>query len=344
MCSLSPTRSHASAKPGDQDVNLAGYSQGGMFCYQAAAYLRTEGIASVITFGSPVDIRGGIPLGLPEGVATQGAEALAKVFSRAAVPAWMSRTGFRMLDPVKSLQQRFDFVRQLHDREALLPRERQRRFLLGEGWVAWPGPALADFMRQFVAHNRMLAGGFLIEDRMVTLADIECPVLTFVGEVDEIAPADGVRAVTRAAPGADVYEVALRAGHFGLVVGSAAARSTWPTVAGWARWRAGEGELPELVARPGEAPLTDDDGGGRGDRVRLAAGAGLGLARVLGGAASRTAHGVAQISRRDDRAAAAPRPARADEPGDPDLARARPRRAGAQLPGRPVLPLRGPRL
>jgi putative long chain acyl-CoA synthase len=282
-----------------QPVSLAGYSQGGMFCYQTAAYRRTDGIASLVTFGSPVDIRGGIPLGLPEGITTQGAEFLAEnVLGRVSVPAWMSRTGFRMLDPVKSLRQRLDFIRQLHDRDALLPRERQRRFLLGEGWVAWPGPALADFMRQFVAHNRMLAGGFTIQDRLVTLADIECPVLTFVGEVDEIAPADGVRAITRAAPHADVYEVALHAGHFGLVVGSAAAKTTWPTVARWARWGAGEDDLPELVVRSGEHPVESDatEASAR-DRVRLAAGAGVGLARSLAGAASRSLRSVTELSR-----------------------------------------------
>ena len=140
------------------DVHLGGYSQGGMFCYQAAAYRRGRGIDSVITFGSPVDTRVALPLGIPEEVAESAAGVLAGVFGRTAVPAWMSRTGFRLLDPVKSLRQQVDFVRQLHDREALLPRERQRRFLMGEGWVAWPGPALADFMRQFIAHNRMLAG------------------------------------------------------------------------------------------------------------------------------------------------------------------------------------------
>ena len=32
-----------------RDVHIAGYSQGGMFCYQAAAYLRGDGLASVIT-------------------------------------------------------------------------------------------------------------------------------------------------------------------------------------------------------------------------------------------------------------------------------------------------------
>jgi putative long chain acyl-CoA synthase len=278
-----------------RDVHLGGYSQGGMFCYQTAAFRRGEGIASVIAFGSPVDTRVALPLGIPEGVAESAAGVLAGLFGRRAVPAWMSRTGFRLLDPVKDTRQRVEFVRRLHDREALLPRERQRRFLMGEGWVAWPGPAVADFMRQFIAHNRMLEGGFVIEDRTVTLADIACPVLTVVGEVDEIAPAPAVRAIVRAAPRAEVYELALRAGHFGLVVGSNATETTWPAVAGWARWRDGEGELPERIRR-----VADDEPGmeppGVGTRLgvglELAAGVGGGLARSLASAASRTVEGV----------------------------------------------------
>jgi putative long chain acyl-CoA synthase len=278
-----------------RDVHLGGYSQGGMFCYQAAAFRRGDGIDSVVAFGSPVDTRVALPLGIPEELAEAGAGVLADVFGRTAVPAWMSRTGFRMLDPVKSLRQRVDFLRQLHDREALLPRERQRRFLMGEGWVAWPGPAVADFMRQFIAHNRMLQGGFVIEDRTVTLADIECPILTVVGTVDEIAPAPAVRAVSRAAPRAEVYELALPAGHFGLVVGSSASQTTWPVVAAWAKWRAGEGELP-----PGVRHVSEDEpepeAPGVGSRLslglELAAGVGGGLARSLAGAASRTVGGV----------------------------------------------------
>jgi putative long chain acyl-CoA synthase len=48
-----------------RDVHLGGYSQGGMFCYQAAAYRRSEGLSSLITFGSPVDTRLAMPFGLP---------------------------------------------------------------------------------------------------------------------------------------------------------------------------------------------------------------------------------------------------------------------------------------
>jgi len=39
------------------DVSIGGYSQGGMFCYQVAAYRRSKGLVSVVTFGSPVDTR-----------------------------------------------------------------------------------------------------------------------------------------------------------------------------------------------------------------------------------------------------------------------------------------------
>ena len=48
-----------------QNVHLAGYSQGGMFCYQTAAYRRTKDIASIVAFGSPVDTLAALPMGIP---------------------------------------------------------------------------------------------------------------------------------------------------------------------------------------------------------------------------------------------------------------------------------------
>ena len=304
-----------------RDVHLSGYSQGGMFCYQAAAYRRSEGLASLVTFGSPVDTRGVLPFGLPEEVVAGVANVLAEVLGRAALPAWASRTGFRLLDPAKSLRQRVDFVLALHDREALLPRESQRRFLAGEGFVAWSGPAIAELMRGFVVHNRMLQGGFVIDERLVTLADITCPCLCFVGEVDEIAPPRSVRAIIRAAPRAEAYEKALRAGHFGLVVGSTAARETWPSVAQWAAWRDGgsEGAAPEGVEPMVGGELTETNGSaggnGRGQGVgyqfELAADVSVSLAKGILGGASRTVRSVREVAR--EAATQLPRLARLDQ-------------------------------
>ena len=283
-----------------RDVHLAGYSQGGMFCYQAAAYRRNDGLASLITFGSPVNTRLGMPLGLPEQVAVELAEVIAFAFRGGGLPPWFSRYGFRLLDPVKSVRNRVEFLLQLHDREALLPRERQRRFLEGDGWVAWPGPALAEFVNQFVASNRMLEGGFVIADRLLSLADVALPILTVVGTVDEIAPAAGVRAVRQAAPRADVYELSLHAGHFGLVVGSGAREVTWPTVAAWTRWRSGEGEAPENLVRvpdDGAPDLAPHVRNRVGYGVELAAGVGAGMARTAIGTAERAARGARELTR-----------------------------------------------
>jgi len=270
---------------GHDAIHIGGYSQGGMFCYQVAAYRRSAGIDSIVAFGSPVDTRGTLSFGLPDQAALAAASFLAEhVFATSGVPAWMSRTVFRLLDPAKTARQRLDFLRQLHDREALLPRERQRRFLEAEGWVAWPGPALADVIRQFGVHNRLVSGGFTIEDRLVTLADMTNPVLAFVGTNDEIAPARSVRAARWAAPRADIFEASLPVGHFGLVVGSVAIERTWPTVAAWLHWRAGDGELPEGIERIDEPAEPDDHGGPRLAGAELALGAGIGTVQALAGA------------------------------------------------------------
>lgn len=245
-----------------KDVHVAGYSQGGMFAYQAAAYRRSRNIASIITFGSPVDTLAALPFGIPAGLATKGADFLADhVFNRLAVTGWMARTGFQLLDPVKSLKTRVDFLLQLHDREALLPREQQRRFLATEGWVAWSGPAVAELLKQFIVHNRMMTGGFVIKDQLVSLAEITCPILAFVGEVDDIGQPQAVRGIRHAAPRAQVYESSLRAGHFGLVVGSAAANHTWPTTGEFVLWTERGGALPDRVASMVAGTDLDDQTG-----------------------------------------------------------------------------------
>ena len=233
-----------------RDVHMCGYSQGGMFAYQAAAHRRSEGIRSLVTFGSPVDIHRGLP------ATSEFTGALVRTFEPLTnwilervegLPGTLTSTAFKMLSPRKEIQSRVEFVRQLHDRNALVRREGRRRFLGGEGFVAWPGPALRMFFEEFIVNNRMLRGGFVIDGRAVSLADITCPILAFVGESDEIARPESVRAIAQAAPEADVEFVKIPAGHFGLVVGSRAMKTTWPTVAQWIHYREGNGPRPDAL-------------------------------------------------------------------------------------------------
>ncbi|WP_419150861.1 acyl-CoA synthetase [Nocardia vinacea] len=282
------------------NVHLMGYSQGGMFAYQTTAYRFGKGVESIVTFGSPVDVVAGMPFGLPYGMVSDVAEFLADhVVTRLPITDSMVRLGFQMLDPVKTAKSRIDFLRQLHDREALLPKERQRRFLNNDGWVGYAGPAAADLLKQFVVHNRLMLGGFVIRDQPVSLAELKCPILAFVGEVDDIGQPAAVRGIVRAAPNAEVYEASLVAGHFGLVAGSMATRHTWPLVRQWIDWMDGDQPLPPEIA-----PMTDHMATNRPNSVATRvvhtaatlAEAGAGVGKALEGIAGNTVRGSIELA------------------------------------------------
>ncbi len=248
------------------DVHLCGYSQGGMFAYQAAAFRKSAGLASVITMGSPVDLHRHLKVDeeITERLLAGLRAALQWPLGRMeGLPGMFTSTGFKLLSARKEALQLVDFVRNLHDRAALEKREAKRLFLGGGGFVAWPGPAFRKFVDEVIVGNRMASGGFVVDGRTVTLADLTCPILYYVGSRDEMGRPGSVRGIRRAAPRVTkMYEVLVKAGHFGLVVGSTALTLTWPGVVAWMK-----GELPagaidvraEEVAEPVEHEEADDD-------------------------------------------------------------------------------------
>jgi putative long chain acyl-CoA synthase len=220
-----------------RDVHLAGYSQGGMFCYQAAAFRKSAGLASIITMGSPVDLHR--QLAIDEDITERLTVGLRRVLEWPlarieGLPGTFTSTGFKLLSARKEALQLVDFVRNLHDRAALEKREAKRLFLGGQGFVAWPGPAFRKFVDEVIVGNRMASGGFVIDGHTVTLADLTCPILYFVGSRDEMGRPGSVRGIRRAAPRVTkMFEVPVRAGHFGLVVGHTALDVTWAGVLTW---------------------------------------------------------------------------------------------------------------
>jgi len=247
-----------------RDVHLAGYSQGGMFAYQAAAYLRSEGIASLVTFGSPVDVHRNVPFVHGDGAVAallRGARTVldAPLKRIEGLPGILTSTAFKLLTPRKEVEQMFDLVRRLWDRQDLEKRAARRKFLGGEGFVAWPGPALRAFVDELIVQNRMMAGGIVVDGRTLTLADIASPVLAVIGLRDEIALPAAVRGISRAAPHAEVFEIGVEAGHFGIVVGSRALRETWPAVVEWIKWREQKGPIPAMLEANRSAAAEEED-------------------------------------------------------------------------------------
>ncbi|MFF0494029.1 AMP-binding protein [Nocardia sp. NPDC004068] len=247
VLAVSDAIEHVRAATG-RDVVIGGYSQGGMFCYQAAAYRRGDGIDSVIAFGAPVEFAS-MPIPMSVDTFTSIAKGLLDtgLVDKVSLPGWFNRSATRMLEPIRSLRFELAYIKQLHDRDKIEPGEQQRKFLAHDGWTAYSGPALRDLLEDVIVANRMLRGGLVIGDRTVSLADLDMPVLIVIGEIDKEGHPRSARPILRAAPRADIYQLDLHTGHFGIVAGSGARRNTWPRVADWIAWRAGRAALPEQI-------------------------------------------------------------------------------------------------
>ncbi len=237
-------------------VHLGGYSQGGIFCYLATALRNSNDVASIFTFGSPVNIYKNFLPGVPDEVTTKVFETIGKVIPKSltpsVVPAWATKNLFKLMSPTKEIKRMIAFLGSLHDRDALLQTEEGRSFLGGEGFVAWPGPALQEFLAQMLMGNRLVSGGCVVEGRAISLTEITCPILAVIGSNDEIARAGSVRGIADAVPNAELFELPVQGGHMGIVVGSGAMQNTWPSVAQWVKWQEGKAEQPSTVYPLGE--------------------------------------------------------------------------------------------
>lgn len=231
-------------------VHLAGYSQGGMFVYQVAAYRGCADIRSLITFGSPVDLQKNTPTEINRNLIANVTGAVRSLADGAlhalpGIPGIFSSLGFKLMSPTQEIRYLRMMLGILDDREALERLEPMRRFLGGEGFVAWPGPAFRTFVDDMIVHNRMMSGGLVVGGKTVSLAAINIPVLAFYGARDQFAQPRAVRAIARVVGAeASVYEQMVDAGHFGLVVGSRAVQEVWPNVVRWVLWHADRGPAP----------------------------------------------------------------------------------------------------
>jgi poly[(R)-3-hydroxyalkanoate] polymerase subunit PhaC len=211
-----------SSLTGSAKINIVGYCLGGTLSLLYAA-LYPETVARLVLLTTTVDgdVQGGIAwVAHKMGLAGESYE------KPRLVPAVEVKSWFEMLSPgSNSLIGRVrDLWERLDD-----PPERLRDVRTMASWVddvvPAPGRLLAELYRKFgPGRNSLMAGTATVGDRLADFERVTMPVMSVSAEKDTIAPPEGVDAIARIVPHAEV--VRLPGGHVGIVAGRTAS-SLW---------------------------------------------------------------------------------------------------------------------
>jgi polyhydroxyalkanoate synthase len=211
---------------GADEINLFGYCFGGDLSLLYAAHHPDAPLRSLTVLATPVDFRHMGPMG--DIFAIGGMEIDNVVDSDGNVPPQIVVQGFRTLKPTAEL------TRYVNLWERLWSDEYVASYQAMTGWsddhVPFPGEAARQTVSMLVRDNGMITDRLTIGGDRVHLSDITVPFLNVRAERDHIVPAAACAPLIDLVGSADKHELALDAGHMGLVVGRTAARTTVPRI------------------------------------------------------------------------------------------------------------------
>jgi polyhydroxyalkanoate synthase subunit PhaC len=207
---------------GQPAINVVGYCLGGTLSLLYSA-LYPETVARLVLLTTMVD--GDVQGGIAWVAHRMGLEGERYDHPRL-VPAAEVKSWFEMLAPGSNsvVGRVSDLWERLDDPAARL-RDVRTMATWVDDVVPAPGRLLAELYQKFgPGRNGLMQGTATVGDRMVELAAVRMPVLSVSAEKDLIAPPEGVDAITRVVPHADVLR--LPGGHVGIVAGRTAT-SLW---------------------------------------------------------------------------------------------------------------------
>jgi poly[(R)-3-hydroxyalkanoate] polymerase subunit PhaC len=220
-------------RSGTEELTLVGYCFGGDLALLYAAHHPDAPVRSLTVLATPVDFRHLGPLA--DVFASGGLEVDDVVDSAGNVPPQVVLRGFKALTPTAEVTRYVTLWERLWNDEYVAAYQAMT------GWsddhVPFPGAAARQAVQMLLRDNGMLTDRLVLGGDTVHLRDVTLPFLTVRATRDHIVPTAATAPLIDLVGSADKHELALDAGHMGLVVGRTAARTTVPTIIDFLRRR-----------------------------------------------------------------------------------------------------------
>lgn len=232
---LTEVRQHS----GQQKLSLHGWSLGGLFslCYTA---LGDPDIVNLTLVGAPCDYHANGNLGQQYQRLSRSMRWLEERFGWYVhdtpkrwwrSPGWANSLGFKILNPVNSLQGYLDLFRNLHRTDYVRDHATNGAFL--DDMVAYPGGVIQDIIQYLITDNCLAQGLLPIARPAAGLDQVQANLLLVCGNNDPIVTPKCSLAMLQQVSSQDHQVLKVPGGHMGILSGSKAPEQIWPQVADW---------------------------------------------------------------------------------------------------------------
>lgn len=239
---LEQVRAHS----GSQELSLHGWSFGGLFSYCYTALHNDQNIKNLALIGAPNDYHANGDIGkLYQALSKQ----LGWIEQRTGwkvhdsrrrywrSPGWGNAVGFKLTNPVNSVQGYWNLIRNLDDKNFVSNHATNSAFL--DRMEAYPGGVVQDFVHHLWNKNVLANGMLPMEGTPAVLDRINASIFSVVGEQDPIVTPECSLRLLEQIPGKDVTVHRVKGGHMGILGGSNAPQQSWFKLADWLAERCG---------------------------------------------------------------------------------------------------------
>lgn len=223
-----------------KELSIFSYCMGGLL---SLMYLATSGdqrVRNLVTVASPVDMHQSGVTGKFLSVVYKPAQAIssmlnfslldmpAKMFH---VPGWVSSVAFKLTNPMGTVINSYEKFLNLWDREYLEESLTMSKWF--DEMVDYPGETIKDMAVHMMINNRIASGEMRIGAAKAEFNKINCSILAFAGESDNIVSVKAAHKILDIVSSKDKEFCIAPGGHAGVFAGASAPAHTWTISADW---------------------------------------------------------------------------------------------------------------
>jgi polyhydroxyalkanoate synthase len=151
------------------------------------------------------------------------------------VPGWVSSQAFKLITGPQVLGSYLHLAANLGDPDYVAG-FRSINYWIND-LIPYPREAFRQVFREIVLGDKLRRGELVVGGRRCDPRAVTCPLLSFAGEEDRVAPPEAIGEIVELVASEDRRLVVAPGGHVGVVAGSRAPQEVWRPMAAWLQER-----------------------------------------------------------------------------------------------------------